>query len=112
MRNAHYHGVHITTSARRIKQPSALTVLTTTSVEHAGVSAEKSEDNTMVFPRPDQAIKSVLTKQGLTQTRQMVCHLTDTSQKHRQSSSLGIVAKTQSEAAGVTYHLTVSSGKA
>ena len=66
----------------------------------------------MDFPRPDEAIKSVLTKQGLTQTRQMVCHLTDTSQKHRQSSSLGIVAKTQSEAAGVTYHLTVSSGKA
>ena len=59
MRNAHYHCVHITTSARRIKQPSALTVLTTTSVGHAGVSAEKSEDNTMVFPRPDQAIKSV-----------------------------------------------------
>ena len=48
LRSSHLHGVHITTSARRIKQPSALTVLTTTSVEHAGVSAEKSEDNTMV----------------------------------------------------------------
>ena len=50
MSNAHYFD--ITTSPRRMKQPSALTALTTTIVEHAGVvSAEKSEDDTNNFPK-------------------------------------------------------------
>ena len=79
---------------RRIKQPSALTTLTITSVEHAGVSAEKSEDDTMVFSR-------------LTQTRQMVCHLTGTAQKHGQTLVSAIVANPQAGASGVAYHLTV-----